>query len=294
MLAHIALLAAAFLWGTSFIAGKLAMEMADASVIVLLRFLLASLVWLPLCIRASKVLQGFRQWLHLFGLAFLMIPATFVLQFIGLQLTSASSAAVMIGFEPLMVLLVGWCIWKERPSRLQCLLSVLALLGVLMVMGWSEGADWRGCVWVLLSTVVVAFWVRVSRVWMRTLSVNVFTALTTVAGALCLFPVTWVTAKSWSIHWTWPGAMALLYLGVGCSLLAGWLWNKGLQSTPAHVSALFLALEPVFGVLLAALLLEERLGPLAVLGTCCVLCPVLFAAWRTWRDARLDVSGHPA
>lgn len=259
------------------------MEMADAPVIVLLRFVLASLIWLPVCIKARHAVQG-RQWLGLLGLAFLMIPATFLLQFIGLQRTSASSAAVMIGFEPLMVALVGWGVWKEAPTRHQWASSLLALLGVAMVVGWSDGADGWGCAWVLLSTVVVACWVRLSKTWMRVLDVNAFTALTTVAGTACLLPVSWAMHPDWHVRWSWQGGFALLYLGVGCSLLAGWLWNHGLRSTPANVGGLFLALEPVFGVMLAALLLGERFGWVAMLGAGLVLCPVLFAAWCSGRQ----------
>ncbi|WP_392387055.1 EamA family transporter [Basilea psittacipulmonis] len=53
-------------------------------------------------------------------LGFLTYPATFLLQFLGLSLTSASSAATVIGLEPLMVAIVGAIFFKEkiRPSIL--------------------------------------------------------------------------------------------------------------------------------------------------------------------------------
>lgn len=57
----------------------------------------------------------------------------------------------------------------------------------------------------------------------------------------------------------------MLYLSIGCSLLAGWLWNKGLSSTAANRSGIFLALKPVFGVLLAFVLIGERLSIMGVL-----------------------------
>ena len=34
-----------------------------------------------------------------------------------------------------------------------------------------------------------------------------------------------------------------------CSIGAGWFWNKGLERSEASKSGLFLALEPVFGIL---------------------------------------------
>ena len=50
----------------------------------------------------------------------------------------------------------------------------------------------------------------------------------------------------------------MLYLGVMCSCLAYWLWNKGMSHVSANLSGLLTTLEPVFGVLLAVVLLDER------------------------------------
>ena len=44
------LLIAAFLWGTSFIAGKIAYDMLDPSLVVAIRYVLASIILLPITI----------------------------------------------------------------------------------------------------------------------------------------------------------------------------------------------------------------------------------------------------
>lgn len=48
-----------------------------------------------------------------------------------------------------------------------------------------------------------------------------------------------------------------MYLGIGCSLIAAWCWNKGLESVSASISGIFLVMEPVFGVIMAVILLQE-------------------------------------
>lgn len=277
MLPYLCLLGAAFLWGTSFVAGKFAMGIADAPLVVLARFLLASLFWLPTCLQACRSLPK-SQWGHLLMLAFLMIPATFLLQFIGLQYTTATSAAIMIGFEPLMIVLLGWWVWGERATNLNLAFSIMAMIGVLLVMGWPEGARFLGCALVLLSTAVVAIWVRWSKAWLNTMPVSAFTALTTVLGTAMLIPCALLLTKDWRLNWSSDGAMSLLYLGVGCSLSAGWLWNKGIKATHANAGGLFLALEPIFGVMLAALLLCEPLGMTILIGTSLVILPVLVSS----------------
>lgn len=279
------LLAASFLWGTSFVAGKFAIGMADAPLVVLIRFLIAAVFWLPVCIPALRALPR-AQLGSLTVLAFLMVPATFLLQFVGLQYTTASSAAVMIGFEPLMFVLVGWLLWGERLTALNLIFGALALTGVLLVMGWPKDAQFIGCALVLISTAVVALWVRWSRSWMKMIGVKQFTALTTVIGTILLVPFAGMLTTSWEIHWSAEGTIALLYLGVGCSLAAGWCWNKGIERANANVGGLFLALEPVFGVGVAALFLGDPLGPTAIVGAGLVIVPVIISSILPWLRAR--------
>ncbi|KID49396.1 hypothetical protein C095_04415 [Fusobacterium necrophorum subsp. funduliforme B35] len=87
--------------------------------------------------------------------------------------------------------------------------------------------------------------------------------------------------RNWEIHYSFEGILALLYLVVGCSIGAGWFWNKGLERSEASKSGLFLALEPVFCIILAILILGEKLNFLSIIGiilvissaTICMLLP---------------------
>jgi drug/metabolite transporter (DMT)-like permease len=253
-----------------------------------LRFLMASLFWLPAFAKAWRVLPV-RDRASLAFLSFLMLPGTFLLQFVGLWYTSASSAALMIGFEPLMIVLLGHFFWRERARALDLGLGVIALLGVCLVMGWPRGAHFRGCLLVFLSTGVVAVWVRWSKAWLRRLDASAFSALVTVLGTAPLFLLLPLFPGSWRIAWT-PGFIAvILYLGLGCSLAAGWLWNRGLGGVRANAGGFFLALEPVFGVLFAALLLGERMRGVALCGAFLVLLSVVLSMaaplWEKPRDA---------
>lgn len=279
------LLAASFLWGTSFVAGKFAIGMVDAPLVVLGRFMIAAVFWLPTFFPALRALPQARLG-GLATLAFLMIPATFLLQFIGLRYTTATSAAVMIGFEPLMFVLVGWLFWGERLSSLNLVFGAFALTGVLLMMGWPHDAQFVGSALVLISTSVVAVWVRWSKSWMKVIGVQHFTALTTVIGTIFLVPFAALLTSSWEIHWSAEGIISLLYLGIGCSLIAGWFWNKGIKMASANTGGLFLSLEPVFGVGMAALLLGESLGPTVIVGASLVLLPVSIHSLLPWLRTR--------
>ena len=55
------LLIAAFLWGTSFIAGKIAYDMLDPSLVVAIRYVLASIILLPVTFSFMKKKRSLLQ-----------------------------------------------------------------------------------------------------------------------------------------------------------------------------------------------------------------------------------------
>ena len=79
------------------------------------------------------------------------------------------------------------------------------------------------------------------------------------------------------MRWNAQGVAAVLYLGVGCSWLAYLLWNKGMLTVPANMTGVLLSLEPVFGVLLAVLILGEHITPLSWLGILIVVAATFCA-----------------
>ncbi|KYM46668.1 DMT family transporter [Fusobacterium necrophorum] len=280
------LVIASFLWGTSFIAGKIAYNMLDPSLVVAFRYILASIILLPVTlsfIRQEKEDFSRKDFFMLVLLGILTYPLTSMLQFLGLSFTSASSATTIIGIEPVMIVIIGFLFFKERTSPIVFFLGIVALLGVALTVGVSalENVSFFGCFLVFLSTIVVSFWVQLSKKILTKMSSNYYTALTIQLGTLFALPIMLFLVRNWEIHYSFEGILALLYLVVGCSIGAGWFWNKGLERSEASKSGLFLALEPVFGIILAVLILGEKLNFLSIIGiilvissaTVCMLLP---------------------
>ncbi|CAL7911819.1 DMT family transporter [Fusobacterium necrophorum] len=280
------LVIASFLWGTSFIAGKIAYNMLDPSLVVAFRYILASIILLPVTlsfIRQEKEDFSRKDFFMLVLLGILTYPLTSMLQFLGLSFTSTSSATTIIGIEPVMIAIIGFLFFKERTSPIVFFLGIVALLGVALTVGVSalENVSFFGCFLVFLSTIVVSFWVRLSKKILTKMSSNYYTALTIQLGTLFALPIMLFLVRNWEIHYSFEGILALLYLVVGCSIGAGWFWNKGLERSEASKSGLFLALEPVFGIILAVLILGEKLNFLSIIGiilvissaTVCMLLP---------------------
>ena len=270
------LLIAAFLWGTSFIAGKIAYDMLDPSLVVAIRYILASIILLPMTFSfMKKKEESFtkKNFILLVILGILTYPLPSMLQFIGLSFTSASSATTIIGIEPIMITMIGFIFFKEKTSPIVFFLGIVAFFGVALTVGVSalENVSFFGCFLVFLSTIVVSFWVRLSKKILTKMNSNYYTALTIQLGTLFALPIMLFLVKSWEIHYSLKGIIALLYLVIGCSIGAGWFWNKGLERSEASKSGVFLALEPVFGILLAVLVLGEKLNFLSIIGIILVI-----------------------
>lgn len=278
---------ASVLWGTSFVAGKYAITVASPEIIVLFRMFIAALCVSHIAFKYLKQLPKITL-LKIAGLGFLTFPATFLLQFIGLDYTTASNAATMIGFETLLVIISGHLFFNEKADLKQLLLGIVTFIGILLVMGMPNLQDnnFIGCAFVLASTFIVAIWVHLSKKVMREIPTQAYTPLTVLFGFLLTIPSVYLLADDWSINPSISGISAIIYLGIGCSFGAGWAWNMGLARTNPNLSGVFLALEPVYGVLLGILLLGDRPDWSSALGIFLVLSSVLYAVWLSMQEKK--------
>ena len=79
-------------------------------------------------------------------------------------------------------------------------------------------------------------------------------------------------------------AGAVLYVAVAASVLAFICWNRGVAVVGANAAGFTLPLLPVFGTVLAILLLGESFQAFHAAGFATVLVGVLLSTYRNRRD----------
>lgn len=84
--------------------------------------------------------------------------------------------------------------------------------------------------------------------------------------------------------------LVLIYLAFGATILGYGLWSRLLSRYPASQVAPFSLLVPVVGLTSSALLLDERLGPLQVLGALLVMFGLLINVCGGWLYGRLRLA----
>lgn len=272
---------AIIIWSSSFIAAKYVYTMMDAALMLQFRLAIAALVMLPSCVYLMKKIQK-KHWLPLCWQAFANYVIVLFLQFVGLQYTSAASATTIVGLEPILMVFVGHFCFQDKAKSSDWLAGAMVFIGVLLLMmgGVEEhgAVGILGCFMVLLAGLIFALVYRPTQKMVKELGSHTYTSLSLLIGALTCLPFSLALTETQSIAWNWQGSVSLIYLGVCCSWLAYFLWNKGMNHVPANTSGLIISLEPVFGVILAIVLLGEHLSLLSWLGIGLIITVTLASA----------------
>jgi len=211
------------------------------------------------------------------------------LAYLGLNYTTATNGVILNSFIPVMIITLSWVFLRERLSPLQVLGVAVSLTGVLAIL--SEGSvdtllSLRvnvGDLFIILSMLLWSIYTIALR-W-RPTGPNVLSFLFVIAiiGDLCVLPLMLgEMALGFHVHWTWTNLAALVSVSLFSSVLAYVFWNRGVDELGASVAGLFVHLMPVFGVVLAWLILGEQMALFHVTGIMLILAGI----WLTSRYGR--------
>lgn len=279
---------ALIIWSSSFVAAKYAYTMLDPAWMVQMRFAIAAMIVLPTCRRyLGKIPKN--QWKNLIFLSFVNYVLVLMLQFMGVKYTSAASATTIVGLEPILMVLLGHFFFGDKAKWLDWLCGGVAFVGVGLLVwgGHGEGGsvDLFGCLLVLLAGLFFCGVYRPTQKLIQEIGAPAYTSVSLALAALLCLPFSWGLAETHTVNWHWTGVLSVLYLGVGCSWFAYWLWNKGMSGAKANVAGLLIALEPVFGVLLAMGLLGETVSLMSGVGMVLIIdATIATAAIPYWKN----------
>ena len=168
VLADLALLLAASLWGMGFVAGDITANLFPTFWIMTVRFLGAAL-WMGLLFRRAvrqSTREDRRAGVLLGGLLFLAQP----LQIIALRYTTPSKQAFLVTTYVVLVPFVSWLVLRKRPKNKAFAAGALALLGIgLISLGGSLRPEW-GDVLSLLFALVYSFLIVTTGIFAKKVS----------------------------------------------------------------------------------------------------------------------------
>jgi drug/metabolite transporter (DMT)-like permease len=282
--ADLTLLLVAFIWGTAFVAQRVAGQMGSVFFFNGVRYLLAAFVVLIFAWNArraspagSAVSGGQYKWMLIAGL-FLFLGSA--LQQAGLVYTTAGNAGFLTSLYVVLVPVLLFFFWGERFHWLAILAMGIAGVGAFLLSTGGRFEVRQGDALVLAGALfwsihVIILGKYASRFEALSFSVGQLTVCGLASLAVGLFREPAMAVNSallFAIAYT-----AVFSIGL-CYTLQIW----GQKYTPPADAALLLSLESVFAVLAGWFLLDERLDGVQVLGCVLIFFAVMLSQFKEW------------
>lgn len=248
---------------------------ADPIGVLAFRFALAAAVLLALArIRGERLPRGrpLGMLLALGGIGYVGMSLCY---FFALERISAGLTSLLLYFYPALVVVLGALLLRDRPRPLALVAVAVATAGTVLTIGPVQGGQTLGIALGLGSALVYATYILVSS---RVHGVGPFAMSATVllAGAAVMGVLAALTRPQLPEQpqaWLALGGVAL----VG-GVLAVTTFFAALALLGPSDTAVISTVEPVVSIVVAALVLGERLGPVQVLGGLVVLAAVAVLA----------------
>lgn len=286
--AELALAAVAFIWGSTFVIVKGALEDVSTFLFLALRFTLAT-VLLAFWLRARLMRRTPAAWgggALCGGLLFL----GYALQTSGLRWTSASNSAFITGLYVVMVPLLASLVYRSRPRAAELGGAALAAAGTALLSGglpqsWSRGdLLTAGCAVAFAGHILAVerYSRRMDFERLSLMQIAVVAALAWVAAA-------WIEPARivWSAR-LWTALLTTSVLATAVSFVL-YTWAQG--QTSAARAALIFALEPVFAGLVAWTAAGERWTAASLGGAALILAAIVLVELKPAAAARHPQSG---
>jgi O-acetylserine/cysteine efflux transporter len=276
-----ALIAAGLLWGTTVPLSKLALQWLDPGWLTATRFGLAAAVLLPAARRRGSVatLGTRRQKAKILAAGAAGYGGTIIVQNAGIERTSVTHAALLIGAVPVLVAVIA-AVWHREVARPAAWLGyAISLGGVgLITAGGGGGASASGDGLVMASLVLcAAFTVAQGRLLAGRDPVAV-TAVQFLGAALGSLAVTVVCGGAPAVPARPGPVLAVAALAMAGTLAPFTLFAYGQSRVPAQVAGAFLNLEPLVGAMAGAVFFGDPAGPRQLAGGLAVLAGIALSS----------------
>jgi len=211
----------------------------------------------------------------------------------GIVMTSVANATVLCNLTPVVVTLIGWLVFKERPARLFILALGLAMGGAFAMASAARGGQGTHPLLGDLLSLTVSFWyagyflmVKQARTTAGALRITFWA---TVAGVPILGGVSLMLGEEMipatAAGWAACGAMGVMHVaGQG-----GVAWALG--RLPASITAVTILIQPLVAAGLSWMIFGESLAPIQALGGALVLCAIVLAQWSSRGGASRTKTG---
>jgi drug/metabolite transporter (DMT)-like permease len=217
--------------------------------------------------------------------------------YVGLQYTTATNGVILNSSIPILIILLGWVLYRETITRIQVMGVAVSLAGVLVIIarGDLEGLTRlevnKGDFIVLFGMVFWAAYTVFLRLKPAELPGLALLACCGCVGVLLLLPLFLFELffLGGRVEFTPATVAAMLYVGIFPSFVGYIFWNRGVAEVGPNVAGIFVHLMPAFVAVIAWIFLDERIHLFHLAGIALILAGIAL----TTRGHRADPEPGP-
>ncbi len=287
LLPHCALLIAMFVWGSSFIALKIALTAFTPLEIMGGRMTIAAIIIAPVLRSLWRSIQQHGQKKIILFMVCSEPCLYFLCETNALRFTSASQAGMLVALLPLCVATTAFFLLKEKSSPRSLFGLSLAITGAIWLSYGSIATESApkpilgNCLQAIAIMCGAAYTVCAKKLAPHYKALEL-TSMQVFAGFLFYLPLSLLPFSSAVVTLpvalpTWLPFMMVIYLG-SCVTFGGYgLYNYGIRHLKAGQAAAYTNLIPVCTLAMGVLFLEEHFSPTQYLASALVIAGVLLS-----------------
>jgi DME family drug/metabolite transporter len=273
---------AAILWGTIGVTTQAiyALDSTTSLFLNLARLLIATPVMLVACWRVvGRSMFNIRQRdLLIMLLSGSLLAISQAAYFAAIRASGVTIATLLtLCLAPVVVTSVSVLLKFETLTKRNVIALICAVIGSVLLVGLrspvaSHDDILLGTIYSIIAAVTYAGMIICGRFVAAGYHPLQVTAVTFGAGTLLLLPINLISGIV-AVH-TLPGWLLVLYLGLGPTAFAYWIFQMGLRSVSATTASIVGMLDPVVAAFLAWVLLGETLAISGIFGAALLILSI--------------------
>ena len=218
-------------------------------------------------------LEAIRKNLYLLILSGLAVGLNWIFLFQGYKYTSISNATLSYYFAPVFVTILSPFILKEKLTLSKFMCVLMALVGMACIVGVdgiNGGKDILGIAYGLLAAGFYASVILMNK-FLKGIDSLEITVVQLLSAAITLLPYVLLVEGNNIFSVSSNSIPYILILGILHTGIAYMFYFSSLQELKGQTIAVLSYIDPVFAVLISAVILQESMGVFQILGGVLIL-----------------------
>ncbi len=267
----------AFAFGTMEIALKIAGDAFTSLQLTFLRFLIGGLILLPFALnnlhhRSYRLTLG--DWGYLLLLGVVNICFSMTLFQIGVMMTNASLAAIIISINPVFTMLFAHFLVYDHFTKQKAVVLILSLMGLIIVSNPENlihGTGIHGVLIVLLASIGFGFYTALGKKRIDKIGGLTQNSLSFLLGSGVEFLILLGKGEPIFSGITIHTVGVLLYVGIVVTGLGYVCYMKAIELSNPSTASIAFFIKPVVAITLSAVILSESITWNVIVGTLLIL-----------------------